>query len=254
MLQNEVLVSDTSGIACWKYSAHKVSCHGSVTIRVFIKLNAFKAFSASTGFACMHVILYKTLTDIWYQISLLYGEYVLPSQQVPLNHAMSHTGEGLYFPTVLFSGFNLIVLGIFWGSVWIATYKHCRPVLVCITAEQKSKHCITFLLRGVPGCLPHTATPGAAFLACDMGKAGCLVALLMNIFQCCASLWPHVRQSMSAANTPHLPSTTPYAPLSLLSGREERICTLIIPLSHHMQVITGPSRCLWSLGPIYTSK
>jgi len=90
-----------------------VSCHGSVTIRVFIKLNAFKAFSASTGFACMHVILYKTLTDIWYQISLLYGEYVLPSQQVPLNHAMSHTGEGLYFPTVLFSGFNLIVLGIF---------------------------------------------------------------------------------------------------------------------------------------------
>lgn len=102
-------------------------------------------------------------------------------------------------------------------------------------------------VKTFPGCLPHTSTPGAFFLAQDMGKAGCLVALHMNIFQCSASLLPHVRRSTSAASTPHLPLAIPFSFSSVLlchswGGREERTCTVIIPLSHHTHVMTGPSR------------
>lgn len=111
----------------------------------------------------------------------MYGVYVLPSQQAPLNHAMSRTGKGLYFSTILFPGFILIVVGISSTSVRTATYTHWCLVLVCIT-EEKSKFCITFLLTGVPGCLPHTSLPCAFFLAHDVSKAGCPVALHVNIF------------------------------------------------------------------------
>ena len=187
------------------------------------------------------------------------GVYVLSSQQVPLNHAMLRTGEGLYFSISLFSGFILIVIGISSGSVRIVTSTHCCCVLVCITAEQKSKFCTTFLLTGVPSCLPRTSTLCAFFLAHDVSKAGCPMALHMNIFQCSASLLPRVRQSTSAASTPYLPLTIPFSFSSVLlchswSGREEPTCILNIPLSHHVHVMTGPSRCLWSLGSIYASK
>lgn len=251
MQQNEALLSDTSENAYWIYSVHKVSFHGSTTIRIFIKLNAFKALSASTGFTCMHVILPKPFpfTDIWHHISLMYGVYVLPSQQAPLNHAMSRTGEGLYFSTILFPGFILIVVGISSTSVWTATYTHWCLVLVCITGERKSKFCITFLLTGVPGCLPHTSKPCAFFLAHDVSKAGCPVALHVNIFQRSAPLLPRVGHSTSAASIPHLPLTIAFSFSSALlchswGGREEPTCTLNIHLSHHVHVMTGPSRCL----------
>lgn len=249
MQQNEALLSDTSENAYWIYSVHKVSFHGSTTIRIFIKLNAFKALSASTGFTCMHVILPKPFpfTDIWYHISLMYGVYVLPSQQAPLNHAMSRTGKGLYFSTILFPGFILIVVDISSTSVRTATYTHGCLVLVCITGEVKILYNISayrcprlpasylsalcFLLgtwreqsrlpRGTPcerfSTLGTSLAPCRAFYICRKHSTSALDYTLL--LQFCA-------------------------PLSSWGGREEPACTLNIHLSHHVHVMTGPSRCL----------
>lgn len=71
MLQNEARLSDTSGNAYWIYWVHKVLFHGSITIRFFIKLNTFKAPSASAGF-CLHVCsVIQTLLSCLMSSSLL---------------------------------------------------------------------------------------------------------------------------------------------------------------------------------------
>lgn len=136
---------------------------------------------------------------------------------------------------------HFFVFSIHFNSCWhflgICSARYMHQLLSCSCLHHSRTEVKT--LYSFPACrypgLPGASAPCALLLAHDMSKVGCPVAHHANIFQHSASPLPHVMQTTSAANAPHLPLAIPVSFGSVLlsqswgGGEEEGTCMLIIP-------------------------